>query len=288
MSDEDIFDIDDNEDVDLNPINKAPSNRVDRLKGVKDETYRIGLMYFHTIEKTVVLAAKRKAKKEGSELDKDAVRAAVQKALEKRAGELEKSVDELTEWDKLETRKAQFKSYKSHYKEGVGVVQSRLGKDGADADKYWGMMGDASQYYTAVAIVYATDREGNVDKEGLLSRSYVKPLRLSARSFNRLIEVDQKLRGLPGGTANLSNMDLLFKCTNSDWQNWEIDFASESLWQKSKKLRGKFLPQAYNIYDKIVDAREMSTADLKIKLGIGGDSGEDVSDDEMDDLLEDV
>jgi hypothetical protein len=84
-------------------------------------------------------------------------------------------------------------------------------------------------------------------------------------------------------------MDLSLKCTNKQYQNFDIDFVGNgAIWQKSTKIRDKFLPKAHALYPKLVDAREMSTADLRIKLGIGGDSGEDVSDDDMEDFLDDV
>lgn len=289
MSD-DIFDIDDTDDVDLSPQNKAPSNRVDRFKGETGITYRAALMYFHPLSTSLVLASKRKARKEGTEVDKAAVKKALDAALAKRVEEYEvSSVDELAEWQKLDFRRTQFKKYKSHYKEGVGFVVSRLGKDGEEADKVWGMLGDPRDYYTTVILVYPTDREGNVEKELLLSRSTVKPWRFGRGSFNRLIEVEQKLKNLPGGgSASLANMDLSLKCTNDKFQNFDIDFASEAIWTKSKKVRDKFLPKAQALYEKLIDAKEMSTQDLRIKLGVGGDSGEDVSDDDVDDFLEGV
>ena len=144
---DDIFEeYDDSEDVDLNPANKAPSNRVERFKGETGVTYRVALLHFHSFGQSLVGAAKRKAKKEGTEIDKAGVKASLDKALAKRAEEYGKSVDELADWEQLDTRKVQFKKYLSHYKEGVGYVQSRLGKDGPEADKVWALMGDPKQY----------------------------------------------------------------------------------------------------------------------------------------------
>lgn len=288
MSDEelDIFDYDDENDVDLDTAKKAPSNRVERFKGEQGVTYRVALMYFHPLSQTLAKAAKAKAKKEGTEVDKASVKAAYDKLLAKQAEELGKSVDELAEWEKLDTKRPQFKKYRSHYKEGVGIVLSRLGKDGPEADKVWAMLGDPSEYYSTALLVYATDREGNVDMESVLSRSYVKPYRFSNGVYNRLIEINQKLKSLG---HSLATFDLMMKCKNDKFQNFDIDFAEQAIWVKSKKVREKFLPLAHSLYPKIVDAREISTADLRNKLGIGGDSGSDVADDEeMEDLLDSV
>lgn len=289
MSD-DIFDqYDDNDDdLDLTPENKAPSNKVERFKGKKDESYRAALLYFHPIEQAVVSAAKRKARKEGTEVDKDKVRAAIAKLLSKRAEELGKSVDELADWEKLDWSKIQFKKKKIHYQEGIGYTVSRLGLDGDAADKIWGRLDDPKDYYFTVLLVYSTDRGGNVDKDSLLSRSYVIPWRISGKVFNRLIDVNEKLKKLPGGGTTLAEMDIKLTCTNGEYQNFDIDFDSEALWKKSSKLRSKFLPMAFSLYEKMVDVRELSTRDLAEKLGIGGDTGEDVGDDDMEDLLDDV
>lgn len=288
MSD-DIFDnYDDDDDLDLNPENKAPSNKVERFKGKKDESYRVALLYFHPIEQAVVSAAKRKARKEGTDIDKDKVRAAIQKLLEKRAEELGKSVDELADWEKLDLSKIQFKKKLIHYQEGIGYTVSRLGLDGEEGDKVWGRLDEPRAYYFTILLVYSTDRSGNVDKETLLARSYVIPWRISGKVFNRLIDVNEKLKKLPGGGTTLAEMDLKLTCTNGEYQNFEIDFDSEALWKKASKIRSKFLPQAHALYEKMVDVRELTTRELAEKLGIGGDTGEDVGDDDMEDLLDDV
>lgn len=288
MSDIDIFDdFDDSEDVTLDPENKAPSNKVERFKGEKDTTYRGALLYFHPLAQSLYLAAKRKARKEGTEVDKALVKEALDKALAKKAEEFGVAVDELADWQKLDTRRIQFKKYKSIYKEGVGYVVSRKGMDGADADKLWDALGEEKLYYSTILLLYPTDREGNVEKELLLSRSKVVPWRANARIFNRLIEIDQQLRGL--GDKNLSSMDLSIKCTNKQFQNFEINFTGNgAIWQKSSKIRDKFLPMAHALYPKLIDAREMSTGDVRTKLGLGGDSGEDVSDDDVEDFLDGV
>lgn len=289
MSDADIFDdFDDSDDVSLDPENKAPSNKIERFKGEKDTSYRGALMYFHPLAQSMYLRAKRKAKKAGTDVDKAALKASLDAALKKKAEEFGISVDELAEWQKLDSNQAQFKKYQSIYREGFGYVLSRMGKDGDEADKVWAALGEAKDYYSTILLLYPTDREGNVEKELLLSRSKVVPWRFSPRVFNRLIEIDQQLRGL--GDKNLSSMDLILKCTNKQYQNFEINFTGNgSIWQKSTKVRDKFLPKAFELYAKIIDAREMSTADVRVKMGLGGgDSGGDVADDDVEDFLDDV
>lgn len=293
MSEVDPFDEYDDEDVvDLDPANKAPSNKLDRFKGEAGKTYRVALLYFHTLESSIVRAAKRAAKKEGKDPDKDQVKDLINKSLAKRAEELEKSVDELETWQKLDLRKAQFKKVITQYGkfQGGGLFESRLGKDGPEADKIWSKLEEPTTYYYTIVLIYPTDPNGNVEKEAILRSSLVKPWRFAGGVFNRLIEVNQSLSQVGDGLS-LANQDLRLKCKNAQYQNFEIDFAGKALWTQSDKIKNKFLPMAVDMYEKMTtsDARRVSTADLKEKLGLGGDSGEDVADDsEMDDILSSV
>lgn len=292
MSD-DPFDYDDDEEVvDLNPANKAPSNRLDRFKGEKDRTYRIALMHFHSLEATIVRVAKAKAKKEGVELDKAAVKAKIQEVLAKRAEELGVPVEKLEPWQKLDLREAKFKKVITQFGgkfPGVGLVVSRKGKDGAEADKAWNMLDDPSTYYYTIILKYPTDRKGEVDAAAILREGEVLPWRFAGGVFNRLIDINQSLKEVGDGLS-LANQDLKMTCKNAQFQNFDIDFSGKALWTRNDKIRDKFLPMAQALYEKMVssDAREMSSADLREKLNLsggGGDSGEDVDDSEMDSLL---
>lgn len=288
------------DDVDLHISNKPSSNRVDRFKGESKKVYRVALLYFHPLPVTIRRAFARKAKKDGTEVDMAAVKDMVGKAFEKRAADLGKSAGDLDEWEKLDLSVAQFKTYSSYYHEDVGTVVSRLGKDGAEADKVWRLLGEPRTYYSTIALFYPLDASGNLDVKNIERDGYVKLWRFGKGTFTTLFAKDQMLQEY---NQSLANSDLKLECKSAQFQTFDIDPAGASMWLKSPKLKAKFLPMAYALYDKLVDARELSTADVKRKLAEAGNTPEesggrsgagggpakgDVTEDEIEDLLQNV
>lgn len=296
MSDDDFSFDAYNDDVDLDPSNKPPSNRVERFKGETKKVYRAALMYFHPLHVTIHRAFAKKAKREQTAVDMVAVKDMIAKALAKRAADNGKTVDTLEEWEKLDLTSAQFKTYSSYYHEDVGSVVSRLGKDGPEADKIWKKLGEPRLYYSTIALFYPVDSSGNVDAKAIARDSYLKPWRFSKGTFKTLIEKNEMLEQY---NQSLANSDLKLECKSAQYQTFDIDPAGAALWLRSPSLKAKFLPMAYALYDKLVDARELSTAELKKKLAEAGDedfgssgssgsaSKSEVTDD-IEDLLENV
>ncbi len=283
MSDDVFGDYDFEDDVSLDPEDKkhAATDRRDWFKGDKGHTYRVAPIYFHPINITVMKAAKKK----NPEIEREALLEIGQKALAARAEELGKAADQLDDHEKLDLRRIQFRKFMAYYKDGLGYVVSRLGKDGKDADKVWGMMGDVRKYFTTILLVYPTTREGEIDKSRLSKGWLVQPWRFSGKVYGRLHQV---AAGLKSNELAIATQDLSLKCTNTDFQNFELDGAGRGLWLKSPKFRDKVLAEAVKLYKELNPFRELSTADLKTKLGVGGDAGEDVSDDDFDDILDNV
>lgn len=287
------------DDVDLDPKNKPPSNRVERFKGETGKTYRVALMYFHPLQATIRKAFAKKAEAAGAELDMAAVKDMVSKALSKRAADYGKAVEALEPWEKLDLSSPQFKTYKSHYVEDIGSIVSRLGEDGPEADKVWSSLGEAKQYWSTVALFYPLDQSGNVDPKNIARDAFLKPWRFSRGTFKTLIEKNEMLQEFE---KTLATSDLKLVCKSSQYQTFEIDPAGAALWLKSPSLKAKFLPMAYALYDKLVDARRMTTAELRKKLAeLGHDTDEgrasnsggggakaDVATDDIEDLLENV
>lgn len=279
MSEE--FDYDDySEDVDLDPANKPPSNRVERFKGEQGKSYRAALLYFHPLAVTIYKrtgAAKAENKAAYEEM--------LAKALAKRAEVFAKKVEDLQDWEKLDLANAQFKKYTTHYHEDVGSVLSRLGKDGADADKIWRSLPEPRTYYSTIALFYPTDSSGNVDVKNIVRDGFVRLWRFSNGTFRTLISKNDMLKEYK---QSLANSDLKLVCKSSQFQTFDIDPAGAAIWLKSEQVRSHFLPLAFGMYERLVDAKSMSTADLRDKLKMGGgDSGSDVvsSEAEIDDLL---
>lgn len=277
MSEEHTYD-DYEDDVDLDEKNRPPSNRVERFKGEKDKIYRAALLYFHPLAVTLY---KRMG---GAKADKAAFEETLAKALAKRAENWSKKPEDLQDWEKLDLSNAQFKKYSSHYQDGIGYVVSRIGKDGAEADKVWNTLPEPKVYYSTIALFYPVDAAGNVDAKNIVRDGFVKLWRFSKGTFGTLISKNDMLKQYD---QSLANSDLKLVCKSAQFQTFDIDPAGSALWLKSEAIRNAFLPQAFALYDKLVDARSLSTQQLREKLNMSaGDSGSDVTNEsEIDDLL---
>lgn len=273
-------------DVDLNPQNKVPTAKLDRFQGEKDHTYRAAIVYFRKMDATVVAEGKA-----SGNLDKQHLLSELSKKLEANAAFFKKPVEELAEWQKLDISNISFKRVRQQFSAvaGVGVVESRHGLDGPEADKIWaslkdseGKISEPKEYYYTLILLYPTNSEGEVDKDLLKTRCVLKPWRFTAATYNRLIELDQKMKSLVDSKSSLANFDLSLKCTNKTFQNFTIDVAEKALWTRSTILQDAYMPKAYSLYEKFCNVRKLTTPELREKLGLGGvgssDSGSDVSD----------
>ena len=272
------------DDVGLGAEDKkhARSNQLEWFKGEKGRTYRVSLVYFNPLEASVVRAVRKK----NPAATKEEILSSVNGVFAKKAESLSKSVDQLTAGDKLDLNNVRFKKIEAHYKEGVGYVVSRLGKDGAEADSVWKTLGDVKTYFTTCLIVYPTTREGEPVKEQLATNWTVTPWRFSNKVFRRLHEVAESLRS---NDLNICMQDLSLKCTNTEYQNFDIDGAGKALWRMNANFQAKVLEKALPVYEKLVPFRELSTADLKIKLGISDGGGVDTTmDGDFGNLMEQV
>jgi len=282
MTDDDIFG-GYGEDVGLGEEDRkyAKSDRKERFKGEKDRTYRVAFVYFHPIN----ITAMRSAKKKDPGISGEDLCKIGEDALKKRAESLNKSVDELEDWEVLDTSQIQFRKVVAHYKEGVGYAVSRLGLDGKEADKVWEQMGDPKTYFTTVLLIYPTNKDGDLDKSRLKDGWDVKPWRFPPRIYGRLHKVAE---GLRSNGLSVASQDILLTCENTEYQNFQLDGAGKALWVKNEKFRDMVLEAACGLYKELQPFREMSTADLKIKLGINDSVGEDVSDEDFSDMLDNV
>lgn len=287
MSDDPFADIEDfDDDVGLDEEDKkhaASSNLQEWFKGEKGRTYRIALLYYWPIEASVVIRARKAAKAADKELSKDQAIELVKKALAQRAEKLGKAEDQLTDIDKLDIDHARFKKIKAHYKEGVGYALSRLGLDGPDGDKVWQMMGDLKKYFTTVALIYPCQPNGKVIKDRLAVDWKLLPWRCHSGIYREILDEAASLRD---NSLRIAEQDLKCKCTNSDYQNFDINAAGPAIWRRDPKFQAMILDAAHELYEKLIPFRELSTADLRIKLGMTSDNqGEDVSDIDFEGLL---
>lgn len=263
------------------------NKREEWFKGEKGVTYRVSLAYFYPLELAAAMAVKKKMEREGKKATREQMAEVAAKVIAKRAEELNKAVDQLQPHEKLELNNIRFKKIKALYKEGLGYIVDRTGKDGPEADEIWKSLGEAKNYFCTVLLFYPTNREGEIDKDRFASGWFCKPWRASSKSYDTLIGESESLKA---NDLLISGQDLTMKCTNTDFQNFEIKGAGKALWRRDPKFQAKVLEKAVALYDKLTPFRELSTADLRTKLGMTsvGGSGTDHGTDEFENLLENV
>lgn len=275
------------EDVGLDAEGKSLIKPRDEwLKMQKGQIIRASFAYFHPVDATAVNAAKATAKKEQKQLSKDEVIAVAKKALDDRAKTLSKTVDQLTEADKLDLGSVHFKKMMAHYQEGFGFVVSRLGKDGAEADAVWKRLPEPKLYFATLLFIYPTDREGNIDKEALGRGEWrVMPWRFAKPIYEDIWKMNE---GLRENGLSIANQDLQLECKDDKYQKISVSGKGPAIWQKSASFKEKVLTQALTWYPKLVPFREMTTDQLRAKLGLGGAAVQDVSGGDFQELLDNV
>lgn len=250
----------------------------------KGRTDRAALVYFHTVDVAAVSAARKK----NPNISKEEVQKVAAAALASRAEKLGKTPDQLSKIDKLDLSKAQFKRFSAYYPENLqmGYILSRLGKDGPEADEVWKRLGEPKQYFTTLLLQYPTDRQGNLDKERLLTHWSLKPWRFSPKRYEAIWKVNNTL-GQNG--LSIASQDLSLECKDPKFQQIDVSGVGPAIWLKNEKFKEMVLTKAISLYEKLCPFREVSTDQLKAKLGMGGGSAvQDVSAADFQDLIDNV
>lgn len=293
---EDQFDLpeeyDFEEDVALDPDEKdVGGTKQEWLKMTKKgQVIRCAFVYFHTCDKNAVRAAVKAARKGGKKMTREEITGVANQALTKRAEELKKSVDQLSPIDKLDIAVAHFKAMKAHYQEGLGYTISRLGKDGAEADAVWKRLSEPKTYFSTLLLLYPTNNEGALDKASLAEqiksgKLELAPWRFSSRVYDDIWKLND---GLRENNLSLASQDIKLECKETQYQNISVSFAGAALWQKNDTFKTHVLTSAAKMYEKLIPFREMTTDQLRAKLGLGGSATEDISADSFQDMLDQV
>lgn len=268
---------------------------IEWYKGQKGKVDRGSLIYFHTVDVSAVMAARKK----NPNVSKDDLVKIAMKALDDRAAALQKTRDALTATEKLDLSQVHFKKFTSHFGgEGIGFVLSRLGKDGAEADVVWkkldGLTPDskAKTHFSTLLVLYPTNKKGEIDKSQFAEWAkdpIIKPWKFSPKRYDLIWKVNM---GLVKNGASIADQDLLLECKDDKFQQIEPQGDGKATWLKVEKLKQIVLNKALSFYDKLVPVREMSTAQLREKLGMSGGGGgsavQDVSSSEFQEMLDNV
>jgi hypothetical protein len=303
MSDDDLeldTDYSFDDDASLEPDQKnAGRDRQEWFKfGNKGQMIRAAFVYLYTLDANAVQKAMKDAGKAGKRLSREETVAVAKAALTKRAQDLGKSVDQLSAIERLDTTVAHFKSLKAHFHDDVGYVISRYGKDGPDADLVWKKIGPVKSYFTTLLLIYPTDSEGSINKEALANQVHTAklklvPWRFSGKTYDEIYGCNE---GLRDNGLSLASQDVKITCDNPKFQGVKVVAAGPATWQRNEKMKAAVLTGALNLYDKLNPFREMTTDQLREKLGIGGGSsssdegsgGVDASADNFNDMLSGV
>jgi len=286
----DEYSFDDEVSLDVDEKN-AGGVKQEWLKVRKGQIIRGAFIYFHTHDVNAVMAANKVARRSGKNLTREEKVEVAKKALGKRAEELKKSIDQLTPIEKLDISTAHFKSMRAHYQDGLGYILSRLGKDGPEADAIWKRLPDPKAYFSTLFLIYPTNSEGAVNKEELTSQVREKKLKIIPWRFgSNTYEAIWKLNdGLRENNLTLAGQDVKLECVKDEkYQNISMGSAGPVIWQKNPTFKELVLLTAINMYDKLSPFREVTTSQLKEKLGLGGSAVQDVSSDNYTDMLEQV
>jgi len=271
MSDE-IFDIDPNENIGLGDEDKGKvnSNQTEWYKGEKGRTDRVALVYFNSIDMAQLMKALR-AKPDLSDAQKKELVEKVRAALAQKLG---KAPDQLDQVDLLDLSEARFKPCSGYYKQGVGYVSHPKGPLAPEEAKVWAKLGEKKDYVTTLLLIYPTDRDGEVDKDALGRKWQIKPWRMSPDKY----EVFRKInRGLLEGGSTISATDLHLSCSDTQYQKITITQAGPAIYLRNEAFRRQILAKAVTYYKKLNPFRDMTTDDLREKLGLAPTAGASVS-----------
>jgi len=289
------FDYDFSDDVSLEPDQKSITrSNLDWLKFThKGQIVRGAFVYFQTLDHNAAAAIHKAAAKQGKKATKEELAMAGKAALAKRAEELGKSLDQLSPADKLDVRQAHFKALRGHYQEGLGYVESRLGKDGPEADAVWRRLPEPKSYLVTLVLVYPTDDEGNLQGEQFAQqiksgKLVLKPWRFAeGKVYDQIWKTQNSLRQ---EGQSISQKDILFECDNTQYKTVQVSTSGPATWLKADASRNAVLNAAVTMYDKLKPFRQMTTDGLRQHFGIAtgsSDSG-DISSSDFQDMLDSV
>lgn len=270
----------DDQDVGLDDEGKKfLQPRDEWLKMTKGQCLRGSFVHFHTVDKNAAQAALQAAAKKSEPLSQDAVRAIARKSLEDRAASLGKSLDALTAVERLDLSEVKMKKFWGSYQQGLGFVINRLGKDGPEADSVWKKIPEPRLYFSTLLILYPTNAQGDItdNEKGRLTTDWkILPWRFGKKTYEEIWKLNA---GLKSNGMGIHSQDIKLECKDAQYQNINVSFVGASIWQKHEKFRTMVLTKAMGFYDKLVPFREMSTDQLRAKLGLGGSAVMSVGDD---------
>ena len=261
----------DESDVGLDESGKKfLQQREEWLKMTKGQCLRAAFLYFHPIDKNAVAHAIEAAKEKGATLSQEDIQKIGRKAREERAASLSKPVEQLTDLERLDLSEIRMKKFWGSYQEGLGYVINRLGKDGPEADAVWKKIAEPKLYFTTLLMLYPTNSHGDItesEKQRLTTDWKIVPWRFGKKTYENIWKLN---KGLKENQMGIHSQDIKLECKDAQYQNIDVSFQGPAIWQRHDKFKNVVLAKALTFYDKLLPFREMTTAQLREKLGMGG------------------
>ena len=123
---------------------------------------------------------------------------------------------------------------------------------------------------------------GEAEKKRIASDYRLIPWRFSKMQFESIWKTNA---GLKENGLSIANQDLKLECKEDKYQKIEVTFAGAAIWQKNDGFKKEVLARAMEFYEKLIPFREMTTDQLRTKLGIGGPAVSDVTADDFDSTM---
>lgn len=254
---------------------KFTGKREEWLKFTKGQVIRGAFVFFHRGDLNAVARAKQVAKRASETLTPDQVKAIGRKWIEERAAKLGKAVTALDQVDLLDTSDAKFRQFLYHYQQGLGYVTSKLDasgrtKEGPEADAVWKKLEEPKQGFSTILLIYPTNAKGDIgenEKGRILTDWRLIPWRFSKKTFEEILKINM---GLRENGMSLATQDVKIECKEPQYQQVAVSFVGQAIWQRNDKFRRTVLEAALPMYEKLMPFREITTAQLREKLGMGG------------------
>jgi len=252
-------------DIDLGgeDASRVMSNKVDNFKGEKGVTHRVAIVSFRSVINETIRQEKVK-NPALTEEEAGRLAAKVRAAVARKNGVKE---SDLCDEDLLDQTRLSFKLADVHYDErpGIGFVQSRVGKDGPEADRVWAHLPPAEQTISCLLLLYPTDRNGEI-LEGRLSKGWkIQPWKFKEGKYRDLMKM---AGGLTKNRLSLASQDFTIECTDGTYQNFKFEAAGPCRWKDDPAVIKAVLKRAVTLADKMVIGKTLSTDELRQKLGL--------------------
>jgi hypothetical protein len=234
------------------------------------EKHRVSVIAFKKFHDEILM---RKTREKGSPLSDEEKAGLFAKIDQKVAEQLGKPVEQLTEVDRLDIKKARFSVAFTHYGDGVGTIRCLSKYEGSTMvkpEECCNRFGDADQKVGTVIMTYPVDDKGQVDGDLLKMRKYTNFYIwvLSAKKFKKLEAAYTDAR-----SDNREVIDLRVTLDGDPkFQKQQIEAASTAFWAREDcdpEVRAWILDQGLRAYKYVSNnlGFEMKLDKLMEKLG---------------------